>query len=166
MESEAAATSARIERLLDEVRRTAGPVTWPRVDELVTALVDLYGRALARMLEAVEPSRRTALGSDELLGSLLGLHGLHPDAAETRIRRALEALSPTLGALELCAIEGGLVRLRALDAPATAGAADAVENLIFEVAPEIERVEIEGLRAPQKGPLVQIDLARSRAGGG
>jgi hypothetical protein len=162
---DAAATSARIERLLEEVRATAGPVTWPRVDELVTSIVDLYGRALGRMLEAVEPAARRALADDELLGSLLALHALHPLSLEERIRQALDAAAPTFGALELVAIEGAHVRLRAADAPAVGGAAAAIERLVLEAAPEIERVEIDGLRerTPTKGPLVQIDLQRSRA---
>jgi hypothetical protein len=156
----------RIERLLEEVRATAGPVTWQRVDELVTTLVGLYGRALARMIEAVDPERRGDLAADELVGSLLALHSIHPDGAEARISRALELLAPIYGTIEIVELERELVRLRAIDAPAAAGAAEAIEQVVLEAAPEIERVEVLGLRTAQKGPLVQIDLARSRLGGG
>ena len=167
--SDAAATSERIERLLDQVRATAGPLAWQRVDELLTALVDLYGRALGRMLEAIEPERRRALADDELLGSLLALHQLSPLRLDERVQGALAALAPSFGALELVALEGGTLKLRAVDAPPIAGAAQAIEAALVEAAPELLRVEIDGLREPAaRGGLVHIDLARSRAraGGG
>ena len=167
--SDEAATSVRIERLLDEVRATVAPLAWTRVDELVTAIVDLYGRALGRTLEAVEPSRRAALAEDELVGSLMALHALHPDPPEARIRGALAALAPSVGTIELVALDGGVARLQAIDAPPVDGAGEAIERVVLEAAPELARVEIAGLRAPaKKGALVQLDVARSRgrAGGG
>jgi hypothetical protein len=167
--SDAAEASERIERLLAEVRATASPLTWQRVDELVTAIVDLYGRGLGRLLDAVDASRHRELAEDDLVSSLLALHGLHPEPVELRIRRALDEIAPQLGRIELEALDGGVARLRALDAPAARDAASAVERLVLQAAPELERVAIEGLREPvAKGPLVQIDLARSRAraGGG
>ena len=161
--SDEAATSVRIERLLDEVRATVAPLAWTRVDELVTAIVDLYGCALGRMLEAVEPDKRAALAADELVGSLMALHALHPEPPETRIRRALEALAPSVGAIELVALDGGVARLRAIDAPPVDGAAEAIERVVLEAAPELVAVEIAGLRAPaKKSTLVQLDVARSR----
>ena len=165
--SDPAAASARIEQLLEELRATAGPPAWQRVDELVTTLVELYGRALGRMLEEVEPARRAALADDELVGSLLALHELHPLPVDDRIRRALEAVAQTCGPVELVAVEGDAARLRAIDPPALRGAAALLERAVLEAAPELARVEIDGLREPAAaGGLVQIDVARSRAGGG
>ena len=162
--SDADETSERIDRLLQEVRGSVGPVAWRRVDELVTSIVDLYGRALGQMLEAVDPAQRPALAEKEVLASLLALHGLHPLPLDARIRRTLDELAPTFGTLELLALDGTVVRLRAVDAPAIRGAAEAIERVLFETAPELERVEVEGLREPAAaGPLVQIDLSRSRA---
>ena len=165
--SDAGETSGRIERLLDEVRGSVGPLAWRRVDELVTSLVDLYGRALERMLAAVDPAARPALAGDELLASLFALHGLHPLPLDARIRQTLEELAPTFGTLQLVALDGTALRLRAVDAPAIAGGAAAIERVLVEAAPELERVEVEGLREPAaSGPLVQIDVARSRARAG
>jgi hypothetical protein len=162
--SDAGETSQRIERLLQEVRGSVGPVAWRRVDELVTSIVDLYGRALGQLLEAVDPAARPALADDELLASLLALHGLHPLPLDARIGRTLAELAPTFGSLELLALDGTTVRLRAVDAPPIRDAAAAIERVLLEAAPELERVEVEGLREPAAaGPLVQIDLLRSRA---
>jgi len=161
--SDEAATSVRIERLLEEVRATVAPLAWTRVDELVTAIVDLYGCALGRMLEAVAPDQRAALAADELVGSLMALHALHPEPPEARIRGALAALAPSVGTIELVALDGGVARLQAIDAPPVDGAGEAIERVVLEAAPELVGVEIAGLRAPaKKGTLVQLDVARSR----
>jgi hypothetical protein len=69
----------RIEQLLSELRATAGPQVWPRVDELVSALVTLYGEGLARLLAALDEVGRARLRGDELVASLLELHGLVED---------------------------------------------------------------------------------------
>lgn len=156
--------SRRIERLLTEMRGAVSPLAAQRLDELVTALVELYGRALGRMLDAIEPARRPELAGDELVGSLLVLHGLHPLPVEARARAALDELAPQLGRLELVALEDGMARVRAVDAPAVAGARELIALRLEEAAPEIARLEVEGLRAPTtKGGLVQIDVHRARA---
>jgi hypothetical protein len=161
---DAAAASARIERLLDELRTMVAPLAWQRVDELVTTIVDVYGRALAQLAAAVAPERRRALADEEPAATVLALHGLHPLPPDERIRRALEQLAPQLGRVELVSLADGAARVRALDAPAIAGAATAIERLLQEAAPELQRIEIDGLREPAThGTLVQIDLLRSRA---
>lgn len=157
--------SARIEKLLDTIRNTAGPLAWQRVDELLQVLMDLYGRGLSRLLELIAPDEATqlALAEDDLVSSLLALHGLHPLSMETRLRRTLDGLKPKLGAIDLIALDGGTARLRAVDPPEIADLDRALERMVLEVAPELDRVLIEGLRKPSRhGPLVQIDLARSR----
>lgn len=82
--STAAEHGTFIEQLLDEVEATAGPVAWPRVEALVTALVELYGEALERLVaqarvSALDPlAFDAALAKDELLLSLLALRGVAP----------------------------------------------------------------------------------------
>lgn len=167
---EAGMVGARIERLLGELRASAGPMVWPRVEELMVAVTELYARGLGRLFDhlaaagALDERVRAALAGDALVASLLALHGLHPLPLEARVRRVLDEVAPQLGRIELVALEGGVARLDARDAPPLAGAAELLERALVEAAPELERVEIEGLRAPAAvGPLVHIDLARSRA---
>lgn len=176
MEPESArASSERIERLLDEVRGLAGPVAWPRVEELVHALVELYGRGLARLLALtasdgeIDPELSARLAGDELVASLLTLHGLHPLPLETRLTRALAEAASELGPVEILTIEGAQARVRLVPGqrrPPPEVLGPLLERLVLDVAPELESVVIDGLPPPAPDPtLVQIDLGRSRAQG-
>jgi len=160
----------RIERLLDEARTLAPPPVWERVEQLVQALVELYGDGLGRLLalvaEAGAPGEplATRLAGDELVAGLLALHGLHPHDAATRIRRALDEAAPRVGPIELVSLEEGVARLRLGPRnPHGPGLSRALERLVEEVAPEVARVELEGMTPSQPPQLIQIDLVRSRA---
>jgi hypothetical protein len=92
------------------------------------------------------------MAADDLTGSMLLLHDLHPDDLETRIHRAVQKLHDmftSLGAnLSLIAIEAAAVRLQFDSArtwPGTQVKAS-IENAIFQAAPEIGSVMIEGLK--------------------
>jgi hypothetical protein len=113
------AVADRIGSLLDELRSaTEGPV-WLRVEELVRLLTELYGAGLARTLELADshPDLIARLGRDELVGSLLVLHDLHPESLEQRVARALQSVSPMLAkagaSVEVAEI--GLTRLGLAD---------------------------------------------------
>src|SRR6478735_725850 len=141
--------AARIERLLTELRSAASPMVWERVDALMQALVELYGDGLGRILTALDAEVRHRLAGDDLVASLLALHGLHPLPAETRIARALDSVAPQLGAVELLAVEAGVARVRlGADAPRIdpQAVAAALEQVITGAAPEVARVEVDGLR--------------------
>lgn len=134
--------------------------------EAVAALVEVYGEALARVLERAPASE---LADDELLRHLLIVHGLHPESVEQRISTALDEVRPYLashsGGVELVGVEGEVVRVRLEGTchgcpSSTATLKLAVEQAIFEAAPEIERVEAEGaVEEPMPGvalPIVQV----------
>lgn len=153
---------ARVEALLDEFAQAPDPKARRRAEELVRVLMEVYGAGLARILELVREAGddlADRLADDKLIGSLLLAHGLHPVDAETRVRRALARLERRLegGRLVLeSASEGAvLVRLEGVNGQGAA-LAEAVERAVREVAPEIERVEIEGAAACGGGGLVQI----------
>src|SRR5262249_18499769 len=97
-----------IERLLAEVKQAVGPVAWPRLEQLLSSVVQLYGAGLAGVLELVDDEMRAKLSEDELIASLLVLHGLHPLGPEARIQRALEQMVPQA---KLLGLEGGVARL-------------------------------------------------------
>src|SRR5262249_28781530 len=138
---------ARITYLLDEVRASAGPQTWPRVEELVRALVELYGAGLARLLEllteagALDAALRARLGADQLVSSLLLLHRLHPTPTRERVEQALH---PLRAHLERVAVDDGMVRIRLTDDFASEPARELIERVLEEAAPEVDRVEITG----------------------
>jgi Fe-S cluster biogenesis protein NfuA len=178
-EDELLGASDRIAQLLEEVRGMAGPSAWQRVEELVQRLLELYGAGLERVVRhavAVEGTRgalAARLRADELVSSLLLLHGLHPSSTSERVERAVDEARARLGTheLEVLGLDAdGTVRLRAAPRPggcpsSGAAVASAIERTVLEAAPEVSRVEVEGLeRAPARPaePLVQL----GRPGGG
>ncbi|MBX6365045.1 MAG: NifU family protein, partial [Gemmatimonadetes bacterium] len=144
----------RLEALEDAAARTAAL-------EAVRALLELYGEALARIVERVVRSADAdaladAFAGDELVAHLLLLHGLHPAALESRVRGALDEVRPHLrshgGDVELLGIEGGVARLRLAGhcrgCPASSLTLRlAVEAAVRRAAPELERIETEGVEA-------------------
>src|SRR5205807_2211727 len=94
--------AARIEKLVQEVAEFPDPHARATAQELVQALLDMYGEGLARLLEITAETEASGLSlidtfaSDDLLSSLFLLHGLHPLDIETRIMQALDEVRPYL----------------------------------------------------------------------
>jgi Fe-S cluster biogenesis protein NfuA len=146
---------AALETLPDRVAQTTA-------FEAVQALMDLYGAGLARILD-LAPELGPRLVADELLAHLLLLHGLHPVSVQARVESALESVRPYLathgGDVELLAVGDGIAHLRLQGTcngcpSSTATLKQAIEEAIFKAAPDLERVEAEGVAAPQ---LISLD---------
>ncbi len=119
-------------------------------------VTDLYGAGLTRVLElagAEAPELVVRLAGDELVGSLLLVHGLHPESLGTRVEGALEGVRPFLaqhgGDVELLDMDpaAGAVLLRLLGScdgcPSSAVTLQqAVERAVFEAAPEIVKIDV------------------------
>jgi len=165
------AESSQIEQLLDELRTLVTAPAWLRVEDLLRRVVRLYGAGLGRTLDharaagADEPRLAELCSGDDLLASLLVLHGLHPHTTEQRIDRALALLRRELGlpgdALVVDSLVGGALRLRASGelgggAMATRVAEGVVRRVIENVAPEVSSIEIVGLPVPRDPTLVQL----------
>ena len=164
-DQEARETVARVETLLEEVEALADPAGREKAGELVQSLVELYGEGLARIMERVGEQERSALAQDELLSHLLLLHDLHPVTLEDRVLDALAGVAPYLeshgGGVELTGVEDGVVRLRLEGScsgcpSSTMTLKLAIEEAIQKVAPDVEKIEAEGVSAPAAAPLVQI----------
>ena len=93
-----------------------------------------------------------SLAGDDLVGSILLLHGLHPLDLETRVRQALEKVRPLLrshgGNVELLDLTGGVARLRMLGScdgcPSSAMTLKtAIEEAIYEKAPDVTAIEVD-----------------------
>jgi hypothetical protein len=69
----------RIEQLIGEIEAAADPALRERVRALVEAVLDVHAGAFRRALEIAGPTVAERLAQDELVGSLLLLHDLHPD---------------------------------------------------------------------------------------
>ncbi|MEV5510792.1 NifU family protein [Streptomyces orinoci] len=137
---------ARVDDLLERVEGAPGPTAGAAL-EAVRLLTEVYGEALARVLDAAGPSLGGRLAEDELIGHLLVLHGLHPDGVERRVTRALDGLRPALrehgGEVELAGVAEGVatVRLTAEGCRSTAAALEqAVREAVLAIAPELSEV--------------------------
>ncbi|HEX9226812.1 MAG TPA: NifU family protein, partial [Arthrobacter sp.] len=147
----------RIESLLDALG-AGGAVARGRAEELVRQVTELYGSGLARILEILDDRGHLdggtldALTADELVSSLLVIHGLHPQDVETRVAAALDSVRPYLGShggnVELMDISpAGVVRLRLLGTcqgcPSSSVTLKfAVEEAIESAAPEVTAIEV------------------------
>ena len=92
--------SQQVEEVLDEFAQAGDEVTLERAERLVRSVMGLYASGLARVVEVAEerdPALVRALADDEVVGSLLVLHDLHPDDVDTRVQAALDRVRPYLG---------------------------------------------------------------------
>ena len=165
---------ARVEGLLEGLDTLADPVAREQATEVVSALLDLYGEGLSRVVEQVaerdDGSLAKALADDDLVSHILLLHGLHPVPVETRVREALDGVRPYLeshgGNVELLAVEDGTAKLRLEGScsgcpSSTMTLKLAIEDAIAKAAPDIAEVEAEGVVASPAAPLIQLEVVDS-----
>ncbi len=175
------ATGDRIDSLLN-ASSSGGLVARERAEELVRLVTDLYGAGLERFMDILYETDRLdeellgLLARDDLVASLLLVHGLHPDSVQTRVEEALESVRPYLGShggdVELLEVsDDGTVRLRLLGScdgcPSSSVTLKlAVEGAIEAAAPEIVAIEVETPAAAEpvaaQGSLISVDSLRSR----
>ena len=162
----------RVEALLAELGSQAGPQVAATAEELVSCLVDLYGAGLAEIVKIIgadaEAGQRLMgqLAGDPLVESLLLLHDLHPLPVADRVRRAIEAVMPQLGAhpgqVEFDGVDDqGVIHLRlergGHGCGSSAGAVqEAIEQVVADAAPETAGIDIEVVTAAPELPLLQI----------
>jgi Fe-S cluster biogenesis protein NfuA len=164
------ATGDRLERQLEDLEATCDPATYERVTGLLRLVVDLYGAGLSRVVQIVGarvPGVLEDLIADELVASLLVVHGLHPQSLSGRVQAALTRVRPLLAAhggdVELLDVDedAGAVRLRLLGncdgcPSSSVTLRAAVETAITEAAPEIVRLDVDQPAPPGPGVPVAI----------
>ncbi|GAA4240977.1 hypothetical protein GCM10022254_67980 [Actinomadura meridiana] len=151
---------ARLDESLGGLERTPGAIAESALSA-VTLLAEVYGEALARVMDRVAGDRRLTetLLDDELVGHLLVLHGVHPEPVE---RRIAQAIGP--GA-ELDGIEGDTVRVRLASGGCGCGAGkakEAVREAVLAVAPDATRVEF--VEPPPPPAFVPVEALIRRDG--
>ncbi|MGH2534867.1 MAG: NifU family protein [Thermomicrobiales bacterium] len=166
----------QIEALLTELRSVADPTVSAKAEELVRLLVEVYGAGLERIVELVWANEATAqeqmqrLASDELVASLLILHGLHPVDLESRVQQALDKVRPYLGShaggCEFLGVDDeGVVHLQLEGSchgcpSSTITVKLAIERAIMEAAPEVTRIQVEGVSERPSERVISIDSLR------
>ena len=167
------AVAGRINALVEHFAASTDPAVRDNARTLVQLLMEMYGAGLETMLRAVQRAEGggdavEALLDDELVSSLLVLHDLHPEDAATRIGRGLERLRQLTGAeLTLVDAGGAAARVRVDGKRGARPAADLrrlIEEMVQAAAPEVERVEVDGLEGAEP-VLVQLTRGPSHEAG-
>jgi Fe-S cluster biogenesis protein NfuA/nitrite reductase/ring-hydroxylating ferredoxin subunit len=153
----------RIQTLLDATS-SGGAVARERAEQLVREVVELYGAGLSRIMAAVgdraDSGTLDRLVDDDLVASLLLVHGLHPHDLRRRVSDALDRVRPYLGShggdVHLREIAGDTVRLEfagsCKSCPSSAVTLElAVEDAIRAAAPEVSSIEVV---TPEASPTV------------
>ena len=143
----------RIQILLD-ASAGSGTVVRERAEQLAGELTELYGAALERMVSIAAQSDLGLVdrfAADELVASLMLVHGLHPHGVERRIEDALDGVRPYLGShggdVTLLEVVDDVVRLQfagsCKSCPSSAVTLEfAVEDAVRAAAPEITSIEV------------------------
>jgi Fe-S cluster biogenesis protein NfuA/nitrite reductase/ring-hydroxylating ferredoxin subunit len=151
----------RIQTLLD-ASATSGTLVRERTEQLASELTELYGAALQRIVAIAtgsDPALVERFAADDLVASLMLVHGLHPHGVARRIEDALDGVRPYLGShggdvtlLDVAddgtgEAAGLTVRLRfagsCKSCPSSAVTLEfAVEDAIRSAAPEVSTIEV------------------------
>jgi len=150
----------RVERLSAAVDELPDARARELAQELVGAVIAMYGDGLARIVATIEESREAgatildALAQDGAVSSLLLIHDLYPIPLEQRVNEALDTVRPYMeshgGDVELLGIEDGVARL-ALQGSCHGCAASqatlelAIKQALDEHAPDLLGLEVAGV---------------------
>src|SRR6185437_8999803 len=165
----------KLDGLLRDLESCGDPVMRSKAVEAVQTLMEFHGAGLSKVVEHLASAGPlgieilTKLANDELVSSLLLLYGLHPADFDSRVRQALDKVRPFVkqhgASLELLSNSDGKVRLRiertGHACGSTAGKIKAaIEQAIFDKAPEVVSIEIDGIAPPAASsgfvPLEQV----------
>ena len=162
--------------LVQDLENISDPASRNAAQKLMQLLMDLHGKALERSLEIIFGSPRSGsqlideLGDDPLVGSVLVLYGLHPEDVRTRVERKLEqtrARFQKMGCeVRLVTIEDASVRVHVkLEGHAcgstTQSVRAAIEEVLYEAAPDLTSLSVEGLDPPTGGFIAVSQLLAS-----
>jgi Fe-S cluster biogenesis protein NfuA/nitrite reductase/ring-hydroxylating ferredoxin subunit len=140
----------RIQTMLDSCA-AGGAAAHERAQQLVREVVGLYGAGLERIIRLGDPGLAERLAADDLVASLLLVHGLHPHDVHRRVSDALDRVRPYLGShggdVDLLEVTGDSVLLAftgsCKSCPSSAVTLElAVEDAVRAAAPEITSIEV------------------------
>lgn len=163
----------RIQNLLD-ASAAGGAVAHERAEQLAREITELYGAGLERMMSiaiAAQPELADAFTRDDLIASLLLVHGLHPHEVERRVEDALDSVRPYLGShggdVHLIAVDGDTVRLQfagsCKSCPSSSVTLElAVEDAVRAAAPEISSIEVVAAETEAKPAVIPAASLMSR----
>lgn len=163
----------RIQTLLD-ASAAGGIVARERAEQLIREVTDLYGAGLERMMRmalAARPDLAETFAADDLVASLLLVHGLHPHDTERRVGDALDGVRPYLGShggdVELLEVDGDTVRLQfagsCRSCPSSSVTLElAVEDAIRAAAPEVSSIEVVAAEPSAESRVIPAEALLTR----
>jgi Fe-S cluster biogenesis protein NfuA/nitrite reductase/ring-hydroxylating ferredoxin subunit len=167
----------RVQELQAALEASGDSATSELAEELVSAVVQMYGAGLERIVgvvtEAGSDGERIAeaLTADPLVATLLLIHDLHPVPLEDRVQAALDSVRPYMeshgGGVELLGLENGIARifLRGSCSDCSASTVTlelAIKQALEDYAPDLAALEVEGV-APQTVGGVGLPMATGSA---
>ena len=146
----------KIEELIGTLEQAADPALRFAVKQLLSALMEVHGACLSRMLDVLnetgEPGRQAinSFVSDPLIGNLLILYELHPVELDVRVVQAIDKFLGSHAAagvkVALLSTDGGDIRVRywSQSKGCGSGALKAtIEAAILEAAPDANGIFVE-----------------------
>jgi Fe-S cluster biogenesis protein NfuA/nitrite reductase/ring-hydroxylating ferredoxin subunit len=127
--------------------------------DAVQALLEVHRDVLLRVLELAGPEVTSALAHDDLVSGLLLLHGIHPLPLAERVALVLEKVRPYMGShgggVEVLEVGEEVVRLQLEGSchgcpSSTATMRNAIQQALAESAPDVARIEVEGVVEPPR----------------
>jgi hypothetical protein len=165
-----------IEVVIRQIEATSDPNVRTAARELVQLVMELHGAGLERILEILRSTGESGqnvlgtLGRDDMVSSLLVLYGLHPLSIEERVGQAVEKANRQMRArdatVELLGMEDGAVRLNLKTNGHGPALKEIVEAAIYQAAPDITSLVIDGAEEKQGFVPLEMLLGSSLANSG
>ena len=145
---------ARVQELTGRLEDLDDPACRSLAEELTSAVVQMYGAGLERIVELADAGTRDEMSKDSLVAGLLMIHDLYPVPIEERVMQALDTVRPYMeshgGNVELLGIEDGIAKLRLAGSCKSCRASSstlelAVRQALEEAAPDLLGMDVEGV---------------------
>ena len=158
---------ARVQELTGRLEDLEDAACRELAEELTSAVVQMYGAGLERIVELADDGSRAAMAEDSLVAGLLMIHDLYPVPIEERVSQALDTVRPYMeshgGNVELLGIEDGVARLRLEGSCKSCRASSstlelAVRQALEEAAPDLLGMEVEGIVEEEEPEITGVPL--------
>jgi Fe-S cluster biogenesis protein NfuA/nitrite reductase/ring-hydroxylating ferredoxin subunit len=145
---------ARVQELTGRLEHLDDPACRNLAEELTSAVVQMYGAGLERIVELADAGTRDEMSKDSLVAGLLMIHDLYPVPIEERVVQALDTVRPYMeshgGNVELLGIEDGIAKLRLEGSCKSCRASSstlelAVQQALQDAAPDLLGMDVEGV---------------------
>jgi Fe-S cluster biogenesis protein NfuA/nitrite reductase/ring-hydroxylating ferredoxin subunit len=163
----------RVQELQARLELSGDSATRELAEELVSAIVQMYGAGLERIVTALmeaDDGVAASLADDELVATLLLIHDLHPVSLEQRVQAALDSVRPYMeshgGNVELLSLSSGVARIHLRGSCSDCSASSvtlelAIKQALEEAAPDLEGLEVEGIGAPTTATGMELPVVMS-----